>query len=62
MKKKNWSAKAAAASMNLNEYIRRCVERRTLPPVIPEVNRQTAAAFLSNCCEPQSKELIGEEN
>jgi hypothetical protein len=40
--KKNWSTKAAAAGMNLNEYIRRCVERRTLPPVIPEVNRQTA--------------------
>jgi hypothetical protein len=39
--------------MNLNEYIRRCVERRTLPPVIPEVNRQTATAFLSNWCKPQ---------
>jgi hypothetical protein len=43
--KKNWSTKAAASGMNLNEYIRRCVERRTLPPVIPEVNRQTATAL-----------------
>lgn len=43
--KKNWSTKATACGMNLNEYIRRCVERRTLPPVIPEVNRQTATAL-----------------
>ncbi len=43
--KKNWSTKAAAAGMNLNEYIRRCVERRILPTVIPEVNRQTVAAL-----------------
>jgi hypothetical protein len=29
--------------IDLSEYIRRCVERRTIPSVIPEVNRQTAA-------------------
>jgi hypothetical protein len=28
--------------MNLNEYIRRCVERRTLTTAQPEVNRITA--------------------
>ncbi len=40
--KKNWNAKAAAAGMNLNEYIRRCVERRALTTAQPEVNRITA--------------------
>ncbi len=40
--KKNWNAKAAAAGMNLNEFIRCCVERRAIAPVPPEVNRATA--------------------
>ena len=40
--KKAWRKKALAAGMNLNEYIRRCVERRTITPIPPEVNRQTA--------------------
>jgi hypothetical protein len=40
--KKNWNAKAAAAGMNLNEFIRCCVERRAIAPVPPEVNRVTA--------------------
>jgi hypothetical protein len=41
--KESWSKKAAAVGIDLSEYIRRCVERRTIPSVIPEVNRQTAA-------------------
>lgn len=40
--KKTWRKKALAAGMNLNEYIRRCVERRTITPIPPEINRQTA--------------------
>jgi hypothetical protein len=40
--KKNWNAFAAAAGMNLNEFIRCCVERRAIAPVPPEVNRATA--------------------
>ncbi len=40
--KKAWSVKASSAGLNLNEYIRRCVERRTITPIQPEVNRQTA--------------------
>ncbi len=40
--KVRWSIKATAAGLNLNEYIRRCVERRTITPIQPEVNRQTA--------------------
>ena len=40
--KNTWKAKAASAGLNLNEYIRRCVERRTITPIQPEVNRHTA--------------------
>ncbi len=40
--KERWSKKAAAAGLNMNEYIRRCVERRAIAPVPPEVNRVTA--------------------
>lgn len=40
--KKAWSVKADSAGLNLNEYIRRCVARRTITPIQPEVNRQTA--------------------
>jgi hypothetical protein len=40
--KETWKAKAAAAGMNLNEFIRCCVERRAIAPVPPEVNRVTA--------------------
>jgi hypothetical protein len=36
--KRNWK-KAAAAGLNLNEFIRCCVERRAIAPVPPEVNR-----------------------
>jgi hypothetical protein len=37
-----WRASAAAIGMDLSEYIRRCVERRTLTTAQPEVNRTTA--------------------
>ena len=40
--KNTWKAKALSSGLNLNEYIRRCVERRALAPIQPEVNRQTA--------------------
>jgi hypothetical protein len=40
--KETWKAKAAAVGMNLNEFIRCCVERRAIAPVPPEVNRATA--------------------
>lgn len=40
--KKAWSVKASEAGMSLNEYIRRCVERRKVIPIQPEVNRKTA--------------------
>jgi predicted HicB family RNase H-like nuclease len=40
--KETWKAKAAAAGMNLNDFIRCCVERRAIAPVPPEVNRATA--------------------
>ena len=40
--KSSWLAKASSTGLNLNEYIRRCVERRALAPIQPEVNRQTA--------------------
>jgi hypothetical protein len=40
--KERWSKKAAAAGLNMNEYIRCCVERRAIAPVPPEVNRVTA--------------------
>jgi Bacterial mobilisation protein (MobC) len=40
--KVRWFAKASEAGLNLNEYIRRCVERRTITPIQPEVNRHTA--------------------
>jgi len=42
VEKESWTKKAAAVGIDLSEYIRRCVERRTIPSVIPEVNRQTA--------------------
>jgi hypothetical protein len=31
--KERWSKKAAAAGLNMNEYIRSCVERRAIAPV-----------------------------
>ena len=40
--KQRWSKKAAAVGLSMNEYIRSCVERRTIAPVPPEVNRVTA--------------------
>jgi hypothetical protein len=40
--KETWKAKAAAAGMNLNVFIRCCVERRVIAPVPPAVNRATA--------------------
>jgi Bacterial mobilisation protein (MobC) len=40
--KVRWFAKASEAGLNLNEYIRRCVERRKVIPIQPEVNRKTA--------------------
>ncbi len=40
--KERWSKKAAAGGLNMNEYIRSCVERRAIAPVPPEVNRVTA--------------------
>ena len=40
--KKAWKEKAAAVGMNLNEYIRHCVERRAITtPIQPEINRVT---------------------
>jgi hypothetical protein len=37
-----WKEKAAAVGMNLNEYIRHCVERRAITtPIQPEINRVT---------------------
>jgi antitoxin component of RelBE/YafQ-DinJ toxin-antitoxin module len=39
--KESWSAKATAVGLDLSEYIRRCVERRQMTPIQPEVNRQT---------------------
>ncbi|MCP2728256.1 plasmid mobilization protein [Limnofasciculus baicalensis] len=39
--KVRWGAKATSAGLSLNE-IRRCVERRTITPIQPEVNRHTA--------------------
>lgn len=42
--KETWISKAAAVGLDLNEYIRRCVEKKAIAPVpiIPEVNRLTA--------------------
>ena len=40
--KSDWKNKAASSGMNLNDYIRSCVERRKIPPSLPEVNRLTA--------------------
>ena len=40
--KVRWGALATSAGLSLNEYIRRCVERRTITPIQPEVNRHTA--------------------
>jgi len=37
-----WKNKAASSGMNLNDYIRSCVERRKIPQSLPEVNRLTA--------------------
>jgi hypothetical protein len=37
-----WNAKAASVGLDLNEYVRRCVERRAIAPIPPEVNRATA--------------------
>jgi hypothetical protein len=37
-----WNAKAASVGLDLNEYVRRCVERRAIAPMLPEVNRATA--------------------
>src|SRR4028119_1766537 len=39
--KESWSASSAAVGLDLSEYIRRCVERRQMAPIQPEVNRQT---------------------
>jgi hypothetical protein len=36
-----WKNKAASSGMNLNDYIRSCVERRKIPQSLPEVNRLT---------------------
>ncbi len=41
--KADWKTKAAAAGMNLNQYIRHCVARRRIAPAQPTVNYQTSA-------------------
>jgi hypothetical protein len=40
--KSAWKNKAASSGMNLNDYIRCCVEHRKIPHSLPEVNRVTA--------------------
>lgn len=40
--KNDWITKATSLEMSLNEFIRRCVERRSIPRPMPEVNRLTA--------------------
>lgn len=40
--KSGWKNKAASVGMNLNEFIRSCVERREIPRPMPKVNQQTA--------------------
>jgi hypothetical protein len=40
--KNEWKNKAASLRMNLNEFIRRCVERRQIPQPQPSVNLDTA--------------------
>jgi Bacterial mobilisation protein (MobC) len=40
--KSSWLASSSSAGLSLNEYIRRCVARRTITPIQPEINRQTA--------------------
>jgi hypothetical protein len=42
VEKESWSVKASLVGLDLSEYIRRCVERRVMVPVQPEVNRATA--------------------
>jgi hypothetical protein len=42
LEKETWNAKAASAGLNLNEYIRSCVERRKIATAPPEINRMTA--------------------
>jgi hypothetical protein len=42
VEKESWSVKASLVGLDLSEYIRRCVERRAIAPVPPEVNRLTA--------------------
>ncbi|HEY9599632.1 MAG TPA: plasmid mobilization relaxosome protein MobC [Cyanophyceae cyanobacterium] len=37
-----WNNKAASVGMDLSNFIRRCVERRKIPPPQPEVNLDTA--------------------
>lgn len=36
-----WESKANAAGMKLSQYIRHCVERRSLTPPIPSINKQS---------------------
>jgi hypothetical protein len=41
--REKWEALAEAVGMgkNLSKFVRHCVERRTLPAPIPEINRET---------------------
>ena len=43
--KSAWKTLAASSGMNLNDYIRSCVERRKIPQSLPEVNRLTAVSL-----------------
>lgn len=40
--KNDWITKATSLEMSLNEFIRRCVERRQIPQPQPSINLDTA--------------------
>ncbi len=39
--KEEWQSKAEIAGLDLNSYIRRCVERRKITPALPPINYET---------------------
>lgn len=39
--KKEWQSKAKKAGLDLNSYIRSCVERRKITPALPSINYET---------------------
>jgi hypothetical protein len=39
--KEEWQSKAEMAGLDLNSYIRRCVERRKITPALPPINYET---------------------